>query len=105
MKAVVCKKYGSPEVLQLVEAEKPVPGDNEVLVRIEATVVGPPDCAFRKGSPFIYRFFTGLTRPVKTPGDVLSGVIEKTGIMYHCLKQVMKFMDLPDSIWAPMPNT
>ncbi|MEN6390933.1 MAG: NAD(P)-dependent alcohol dehydrogenase [Syntrophomonas sp.] len=79
MKAVVCKKYGPPEVIQLVEAEKPIPGDNEVLVRIEATVAAPPDCAFRKGKPFISRFFTGLTRPGKIPGDVLSGVIEKVG--------------------------
>jgi len=79
LKAIVCKKYGPPEVLQLVEAEKPIPGDNEVLVRIEATVAAPPDCAFRKGDPFISRFFTGLTRPGKIPGDVLSGVIEKVG--------------------------
>lgn len=79
MKVVVCNKYGPPEVLRFVEAEKPMPGDNEVLVRIEATVAAPPDCAFRKGDPFISRFFTGLTRPGKIPGDVLSGVIEKAG--------------------------
>lgn len=79
MKAVVCNKYGPPEVLRLVEAEKPMPGDNEVLVRIKATVAAPPDCAFRKGDPLISRFFTGLTRPGKIPGDVFSGVIEKTG--------------------------
>ncbi|PKM78472.1 MAG: hypothetical protein CVU90_01660 [Firmicutes bacterium HGW-Firmicutes-15] len=50
-----------------------------MLVRIIATVVAPPDCAFRKGDPFISRFFTGLTRPKKIPGDVLAGIIEKTG--------------------------
>ncbi|MGE5398001.1 MAG: NAD(P)-dependent alcohol dehydrogenase [Chitinophagales bacterium] len=79
MKAVICNKYGPPEVLQLVEVEKRIPGDNEVLVRIKATVAAPPDCAFRKGDPFISRLFTGLTRPGKIPGDVLSGVIEKVG--------------------------
>ncbi len=79
MKVVISRRYGPPEVLRLVEAEKPVPGDNEVLIRIMATVAAPADCAFRKGDPFISRFFTGLIRPKKVPGDAFSGVIEKTG--------------------------
>jgi NADPH:quinone reductase-like Zn-dependent oxidoreductase len=79
MKAIVCEKYGSPEVLQLKEVEKPTPRDNEVLVRIEATVAAPPDCAFRKGDPFISRLFTGITGPKHIPGDVLSGTIEAVG--------------------------
>lgn len=83
----MCKKYGDPEVLQVSEVEKPIPGDNEVLIRIEATVVAPADCAFRKGSPFISRFFTGLIRPRKVPGDVLSGVIEMTGRKVSLFKE------------------
>lgn len=79
MKAIIVSKYGPPEVLHLEEVEKPIPKDNEVLIRIEATVAAPPDCAFRKGDPPIARLFTGLNRPRQIPGDVLAGVIEATG--------------------------
>ncbi len=48
MKAMVCTKYGSPDVLQLQEVAKPIPKDNEVRIRIHAGVVTPSDCAFRR---------------------------------------------------------
>ena len=80
MKAIVCTKYGSPDVLQLKEVEKPTPKDNEVLIRIYATVAGPGECAARKGDPFILRFFTGLRKPKRTiPGAELAGEIEAAG--------------------------
>lgn len=79
MKAVVATKYGSPDVFQIQDVERPVPKDGEVLIRIHATVVGAADVAFRKGQPFITRFFTGLTKPKYTPGDVLAGEIEAVG--------------------------
>jgi NADPH:quinone reductase-like Zn-dependent oxidoreductase len=79
MKAVICTRYGSPEVLQLKEYEKPVPKDNEVLIRIMATVAAPADSAFRIGKPLAARLFTGLSRPKQIPGDVLSGIIEAAG--------------------------
>ena len=80
MKAIVCTKYGSPDVLELREVEKPAPGDSEILIRVHATIVSPVDCAFRKGDPFIARFFTGLIRPkIAVPGDVLAGEIEAVG--------------------------
>jgi NADPH:quinone reductase-like Zn-dependent oxidoreductase len=79
MKTVSCTKYGPPDVLQLAEVEKPVPGKNEVLIKIHAATVTPVDVAFRKGNPFISRFFTGLLKPKFTPGDELAGEIEAAG--------------------------
>ncbi len=80
MKAIVVTKYGSPEVLQLKEVETPVPGDSEVLIRIHAAAVNSTDPVFRKGEPFISRFFTGLCRPkFPIPGDVLAGEIYEVG--------------------------
>ena len=47
MKAIVCTKYGEPEVLQMKEVEKPVPGNNEVLIKIHATTVATSECNIR----------------------------------------------------------
>ena len=53
MKAIICRKYGPPEVLQFKEVAKPTLEDNEVLIRIYAGVVTPEDCFTRKGDPFL----------------------------------------------------
>ncbi len=80
MRAIVYTKYGSPDVLQLKEVDKPTIKDNEVLIRVYATVVTPSDSAGRKGDPFIIRFFTGLRRPKNTIlGSELAGEIEAVG--------------------------
>ena len=80
MKAIIITKYGPPEVLEVREVDKPAPKDNEVLIRIHATAVVATDPQFRKGAPFITRFFTGLTKPKHSiPGDVLAGEIESIG--------------------------
>lgn len=80
MKAIVCTKYGPPEVLEVRDVETPTPKDNEVQIRIHATAVVATDPMFRKGEPFITRFFNGLTKPTHAiPGDVLAGEIEAVG--------------------------
>jgi NADPH:quinone reductase-like Zn-dependent oxidoreductase len=80
MKAVINTEYGPPEVVKLMEVDKPVPKENEVLVKIHATTVNRTDCGFRSAEYFISRFFSGLFRPkFKTLGNEFAGEIEATG--------------------------
>jgi NADPH:quinone reductase-like Zn-dependent oxidoreductase len=85
MKAIVCIKYGPPEVLQLKEVEKPTPKDNEVLIKVHAIAVTPSDCIVRSGKVSILlwipmRIFVGFRRPRKPIlGLELAGEIEAIG--------------------------
>ncbi|MGG4439974.1 NAD(P)-dependent alcohol dehydrogenase [Brevibacillus fortis] len=91
MRAVVCTKYGSPDVLELKEVEKPILKENEILIKVHATTVTSGDCRIRAfKSPFLLwipmRLVLGLTKP-RNPilGVELSGEIEAIG------KQVKRF--------------
>lgn len=85
MKAMVCTKYGSPDVLELKEVVKPTPKDNEILVKVHAATVASGDVRVRSfNSPFLLwlpmRMFLGLRKPRKPIlGVELSGEIEDTG--------------------------
>lgn len=101
MKAMVWTKYGPPDVLQLKEVEKPVPRDNEVLIRIHATTVETGDCELRRYEMhnkivLPMRLYFGLLRPtrVKILGQQLAGVIESVG------KEVTLFKP-GDQVFAP----
>ena len=87
MKAIVYTKYGPPDVLQLKEVEKPVPMDNEVLIKVHATTVNRTDNATIKAIPFFARLITGLFKPKKhIPGTEFSGEIEAAGKNVSSLK-------------------
>ena len=91
MKAVICTKYGPPEVLQIQEVAKPIPKDHQILVKIVATAVNSGDVRVRslhvKGFlKVIMRLILGISKPRKPIlGTVFSGVVETAG------KRVSKF--------------
>jgi NADPH:quinone reductase-like Zn-dependent oxidoreductase len=85
MKAIVCTKYGSPEVLQIKDIEKPIPAENEVLVKVYATTVSAADFRVRSFTvPLSFwlpaRLALGLTKPRKAVlGMDFAGVVEAVG--------------------------
>ena len=85
MKAVICNRYGPPDVLQLAEVDKPVPNENEILIEIKASAVTASDL-FIRGSNIPLRFkilmrlYMGIFKPRKSIiGLVFSGIVKSAG--------------------------
>jgi len=109
MKAVVCTRYGPPEVLQLKELEKPAPKDNEVLIRVHAATVTAGDCELRSlklplSWQLVARIGFGFSGPrKKILGQELAGEIESVGKAVRLFKkgdQVFAFTGLRLGAWA-----
>lgn len=80
MKALLYTRFGPPEVLQLMEVEKPIPKEDEVLVRVHAASVNPFDGYHVAGKPFMVRYSAGLFSPKHTiPGADIAGKVESVG--------------------------
>lgn len=80
MKASVCPKYGTADIIVIKDIAKPIPKADEILVKVEYALVSPTDCSFRTGKPWIVRLFSGLLKPrVSVHGEMYSGVIEDLG--------------------------
>jgi len=80
MKAILFKEYGSPDILQFKDVEKPVPGENEVLIKVYAASANPLDWHSMRGAPFLARVEFGLQKP-RDPrlGADVAGRVEAVG--------------------------
>ena len=80
MKAIIYFKYGSPDVLQLKDVEKPSPKSNQVLVKVIAAALNAADWHLMRAKPFPARFYSGMLRPKNTIlGADIAGVVEAVG--------------------------
>jgi NADPH:quinone reductase-like Zn-dependent oxidoreductase len=81
MKAIVQTKYGSFDVLEIGEAEKPVPGDDEVLIKVYAAAINFGNLVLISGKPFFTRAEAGWRSPHKilNPGSDVAGIVESVG--------------------------
>ena len=97
MTAIIYTKYGSPDVLQFMEVERPTPKDNEILVKIHASSVNPADWHTMRAEPFLARLANGLLKP-KNPrlGADLAGRVEVVG------KNVTQFK-AGDEVFGELP--
>lgn len=117
MKAVVYTKYGSPDVLQLKEVEKPVPKDNEILIKVQAASLNQYDLHFISGAPFLVRLMgAGLLKPrSKIPGADMAGKVEAVGLSVKQFKPgeevfgcgrggFAEYACVPENRFAPKPS-
>ncbi len=96
MKAIVCTKYGPPDVLQLKEVDKPTPKDNEVLVKVHAASLNAADLEYLRGVFVVRLLHRGLLKPKHNiPGSDIAGRVEAVG------RNVKQFQS-GDEIWGDL---
>ena len=97
MTAIVYTEYGSPDVLQLKDVEKPAPKNNEVLVKVHAVSANPADWHLMRGAPFLARLENGLQKPKSTRlGADVAGRVEAVG------RNVTQFQ-VGDEVFGQLP--
>lgn len=79
MKAIIHRNYGSPDVLQYQEIEKPTPGDDDILIKVRAASVNPLDWKTLTGGPYIVRTLLGLSKKIRRIGVDVAGQVEAVG--------------------------
>src|SRR5947207_7256977 len=80
MKAIVYRRYGSSDVLEYEETDKPTVGDDQVLIKVRAASVNPFDWHFMRGTPYLLRIQAGLRKPKETRlGVDVAGQVEAVG--------------------------
>ena len=101
MKAAVHTVYGPPEVVSIREVSKPLPNDQEVLVKVFASTVTRTDAGFRSAEYFISRFWSGLFRPNQPIlGCEFAGVVEEVGKNVTMFKKGDKVFGYNDKTWG-----
>ena len=80
MKAIIHTEYGSPDVIQFKEVEKPTPKDDEVLIKVHAASVNASDWHYLRGTPWLFRLIAGLLKPKNIfLGADVAGRVEAVG--------------------------
>jgi NADPH:quinone reductase-like Zn-dependent oxidoreductase len=79
VKAAVYTGYGSPDVIRVIDVDKPAPRDDEVLIKVVAAGISAPDWRVMRGSPVIVRAMFGLTKPRRRPSSEVAGTVEAIG--------------------------
>ncbi len=101
MKAVTHRCYGSPDVLEYADVEKPTPTDDEVLVKVHAAAVNPLDWHFLRGTPYLLRLASGLGAPEQTIlGVDFAGTVESVGKNVKQFKPGDEVFGAADEVYA-----
>ena len=106
MKAIICTKYGSPDILQLQELAKPVPKDGEILIRICAASVNARDWRFMRAKPFFTRLIPGgfLQPKNKILGADVAGRVEAIGSNVKQFKPEMVHLEVLEPLPCRSPK-
>ena len=106
MKAAVHSRYGPPDVVRVMEIDRPAPKDGELLVRVHATTVNRTDCAYRAARPFFMRFVSGLRRPRATVlGNEFAGEVEAVAAASPRSRSATGCSDTTRAPLVRMPST